>query len=284
VPVEQPRKKAYLVREAFEWDYGDQPPAVKLPAVWAFPTREQALARRDELERSCRHVNPFAARAGSLEAVTSLGEGPFREHVRSLGLEPPEGGDWWWWWGRTLERVSQQQLAGLWAALDRAQVYQLGEAEACAEPEPEEEAPPAPAAAPGRKVYVVQRLSWQDNDNWHDVGDDEPVRAFTDPELAEVYRRELEEPARQWRGNPCRLAGGLWHCTSLSEAELLARLGELGVEPPPADAGGGPPPYDFGDHEWWDNLWESRPSVWHQVWDLFDRARFYEVVEVDLGR
>jgi hypothetical protein len=159
-------------------------------------------------------------------------------------------------------RAAQQRLTQT-----SATTYEIEEIEASA-------AGPAPDKPSRRTVYVVQQLYWEYNDNWHDLKDDEPLRAFTDPELAEVYRLEREEAARVVQGNPLRLAGGS-RASSLTEEQLVDRLASLGLDPPPA--------LDFWDDDWWNELQQRSVRVFHQVWDLFDRVRFHEVVPTDLG-
>lgn len=276
-----PKKKVYLVRETFEWEYGDQPPARKHAAVWAYPDREQAIACRDQLFKTCRHVDPFWYGGRSLGNATSMSEKQFRAYVTSLGLKLPHRDDWRNWWHQHVDNLTEEQLAGLWTALDKVQPYRIEETEA----DDEGEEPNTPAV-PSRKAYVVQRLTWQYNDNWHDLENDEPIKAFRDPELAELHRQELEEPEREnWR-NPLRAAGPMENATSLSEEQLTARLVELGIEPPPLETVDGSTYRDyFGNDEWWNRLWYTwRRQFVHQVWDLFDRVRFYEVVEIDLDQ
>src|SRR5262249_18732039 len=145
------------------------------------------------------------------------------------------------------------QLASLWQLLDKIWPYEIEETEVALETQDE---PRAPYVTPRRRAYIVQQLCWQYNDNWYDIGDDEPIKAFTDPELADIYRFDLEETFRKERRNPLRLAAGpLANATSLSEEELLTRLAELGVEPPPLANDGGPLVRDFWNDEWWRHLW-----------------------------
>ena len=137
-------------------------------------------------------------------------------------------------------------------------------------------------------VFVVQWVHWEFDDYLYWPRDDGPVKAFRDRELAEVYRLEREEA--EWRRcaenpayrNPCRYRFPLSERTSLSEAELVARLTALGVPPPPRTAEGSET-YVWDDGEWWDQVFEALPPERHgEVWKLFDKIHFYEVVEVPL--
>ncbi len=45
-------------------------------------------------------------------------------------------------------------------------------------------------------LHLVQRLHWQYDDSFYEVGSDEPIRAFVDHDAAESYCRALEHNAR----------------------------------------------------------------------------------------
>lgn len=276
------KKKVFLVRETFVWEYHDQPPAPKTPAVWAFPTREQAIACRDQLTKTCRHVNPFSDLGQTLQQLTS-NEKRLRELIRSLGMKPPGRDGWSLWWYKNVEVLTDEQLAELWTALDKAVPYDLEEREVDTEIENEVRST-EPSPTPKRAAYVVQQLCWQYNDNWNDLGNDEPIKAFLDPELAELHRLELEEPIREIRRNPCGFAGGLNLSSSLTEEQLLTRLTEWGIELPPFLTNWNDETFrHFEDDAWWNRLWDRLPRrLFHQVWDLFDKVRFYEVVQIDV--
>jgi hypothetical protein len=284
--VPQPGKKtAYLIREAFHWEYGDQPVAVKLLAVWAAPDLEQARAYRDRLVRTCRHLNPFwDTGKNSLDDLTSIGRSQFVKKVCALGLKGPKPNELGWWWSETIATATEDQVAGLWAVLDKVSLYEIEELDAESEPREEKECKRPELSA--RKAFVVQRLCWQYNDNWHDVGNDEPVKAFIDPDAAELYRLELEGSERaRHTANPYRFAGNLAQSSSLTETELVARLTELGIRPPPITTQTTPPSLDFWDDAWWQNLERmASPFQIESVWQLFDRVRFFEVVEIELDR
>jgi hypothetical protein len=147
-----------------------------------------------------------------------------------------------------------------------------------------------------RRMYLVRRLGWKVygykgypptcfRDMLNTPTDDPrttPVAAFTDRAAAEARARELERAARRllspfWSGNAVRVR------TSLTEEEFLARLKALGVPPAPVEqAKQGQPP----SRNWW-AWWEPHAHDWpddvfHAVWDLFDKLRFHDVVEVEL--
>jgi hypothetical protein len=272
--TEAGRRKVFLVREAFEWTYGDQPPAVKSPAVWAFATLEEAIACRDQLKRTCRHVNPFGWSGRRLAELTSMKERAFRARISQLKLPAPKDKLWAnWWWRITQQRgsaIRPDQLAALWGTLDRAEPYRI-----------EERDLELPSAGPPKTVYVVQRLTWQYNDNWYDLGNDEPLRAFRDRGRAEAYRWELEQAARNEAHSPCRVGGPLGRCTTLSQEELLQQLRRFGVGAP---TGAVPSEYDhpiFHNRAWWDDLRENAATLFHRVWDLFNLVRFFDVLEVE---
>jgi hypothetical protein len=142
---------------------------------------------------------------------------------------------------------------------------------------------------PGNTVYLVQRLHWQFNDSTYDFKRHEPVRAFRTRERAEAHRRELESEARREaeefdssRG-PGKFEMPFDPPSSLSEEELVARLAEMGLGPPEERYPGAPTIYDWSDRDWWEGCLAHLPDEQHdRLWDLFDRQRFYEVVELEL--
>lgn len=166
----------------------------------------------------------------------------------------------------------------------------------------------------GKKAYIVQRLYWEYNDSWWDVHGEDTVRAFELWEGAELLRMDLEEEARRAslfdrRGRPSRTpaehAGGLGRATSLGEEEVIARLRGWRLALPPEDENGG---LRWDDLPWWSALLAlvedtSAPAYWERlddptlgdddkaqasrvgpddIWALFDRVRFCEVIEIEL--
>jgi hypothetical protein len=130
-----------------------------------------------------------------------------------------------------------------------------------------------------QKVYVVQQINWEYNDEYHDPGLPEPVRAFRDRGRAEAYRQEQEVKAR--RANHCTnpfhytWTYELPEISSLTEEEVLARVRQADWPLPDG------PPYAWG--AWYDTMQALLPeSELYRLNDLFDRVRFYVVVEMDL--
>jgi hypothetical protein len=130
-----------------------------------------------------------------------------------------------------------------------------------------------------RKVYVVQEIHWEYNDEYYDPGLPEPVRAFRDRDRAESYRREQEVKARRAShcSNPFHYTWSyeLPEISSLTEEEVLARVRQADWLVPDG------PPYDWSS--WYDLMQANLPeSELCRLYDLFDRVRFYEIVEMDL--
>lgn len=134
-----------------------------------------------------------------------------------------------------------------------------------------------------RKVYVVQQLNWQYNDEYfyrgYGEGDDEAIKAFKDREKAEAHRQEQEDATRDaWRElNPFEFGGIGEGFSSLSNEELGRQVEAIGLTPPAED-------HDFRDWcYWWEQvrtqLTEEQEA---RIWELTDRVRFYEVVEVEM--
>lgn len=260
-------KTVYILRERFERAYGDLPPAVKTQAIHAFATLEEAQAAKERLEREeIERTNPFFT-GDSLADWTSLSETELRQRLRRADVKAPGPGstdDAWPNWGWNLSHLTPAQFTVLRHALDRVEFYAL-----------EEQTVPTDSAVRG-KAYVVQRLDWQYNDSWHDLGNDEPVKAFRDRERAEAYRRELEMQSRTQQIVNAGLFGGgvLERISSLSAAEMRQRLAELGLTPPQND--------DYRDHRWWATLTGRFAYLAQPVRDLFDRVRWYDVVEIEV--
>jgi hypothetical protein len=130
-----------------------------------------------------------------------------------------------------------------------------------------------------QKVYVVQQIDWEYNDEYYDPGLPEPVRAFRDRGRAEAYRQEQEVKARRAAhcDNPFTYTWSyeLPDISSLTEEEVLARVRQANWPVPDG------PPYAWSD--WYDTMQALLPeSELCRLYDLFDRVRFYEIVEMDL--
>lgn len=157
-----------------------------------------------------------------------------------------------------------------------------------------------------RKAFIVQSLYWNYNDNWHDVGEGEVVRAFEAWGDAERLRLELEQQARAALDRtPAKHAGGIGRASSCSEEEVLSTLRAWRLPRPPRSRYGDW--LDWGDAAWWDAVMElvsdrGAPAYYNRldeemtaeetelalevgpedVWALFDRVRFYEIVAIEL--
>jgi hypothetical protein len=149
-----------------------------------------------------------------------------------------------------------------------------------------------------RTVYVIQQTNWRYTDEFFVPDSDSPVKAFTSLAAAESYRQELEAEARReieaisplekswWTSNLAATfsIGNLERITSLNEAEIRERLKALGLPFFP-DATG----YDkkrhvkYWDEAWWERAWQRLGSEGADgLWNMFDKLRFFEVVEVEL--
>jgi hypothetical protein len=130
-----------------------------------------------------------------------------------------------------------------------------------------------------QRVYVVQQINWEYNDEYYSPGLPEPVRAFRDRGRAEAYRQEQEVKARRSAlcDNPFTYTWSyeLPDISSLTEEEVLARVRQANWPVPDG------PPYAWSD--WYDTMQAMLPeSERCRLYDLFDRVRFYEIVEMDL--
>jgi hypothetical protein len=137
------------------------------------------------------------------------------------------------------------------------------------------------ASTTGKKVYLVQKVRWErdwENPDWFYCEDPElgaPVKAFTDPNAAEAFRRGLERQERANR-NPFQHGQELSELTSLPEGPLRDWLLDAGLTPPKAKLNLAVLSGWWGHHE--EEMTELQRD---KVWEALDRLRFYTVV--DLG-
>jgi hypothetical protein len=132
------------------------------------------------------------------------------------------------------------------------------------------------------KVFVVQKYQWEYSDEYYyheDTG--AAIKTFRDRAKAEAYRMELERECRDGI-NPFEMNDlDLGAQTSLGGGELCRRLHAAGIEPPEGVGQDDDGYVEF--FEWWcdvaDELTLEQRNV---VWDLCDRARFYDVVETEV--
>lgn len=227
----------------------------------------------DEADADCRRreaearidVNPFAC-GSAFCYLTSLDEGRLGDWVQDAGLTPPEakGLDAWRdWYDERESHFSELQRAKVWEALDKVRFFRVVE-------------------VPRRVLFVVAGAYWQYNDEYHfrDADGLTPYTAFRTREQAEADRRENEEIARDVMDlHPFQINGlcewSAW--SSLPQKEAVARVKALGLEPP------GPGYNKTLDWEgWWDaHLDDMSGEQETAVWDMLDKIRFYEVVEVE---
>jgi hypothetical protein len=138
------------------------------------------------------------------------------------------------------------------------------------------------AVATRKKVYLVQEVRWErddwENPEWLYCTDPEagaPVKAFTDANAAEKFRRGLERQARAGR-NPFQHGRELAHLTSLPEGPLRDWLLDAGLTPPKEELNVAVLSL------WWEQHSEGMPELQRdKVWEALDLLRFYTVV--DLG-
>ncbi|MBY0460727.1 MAG: hypothetical protein K2V38_25695 [Gemmataceae bacterium] len=105
-----------------------------------------------------------------------------------------------------------------------------------------------------------------------------PEAVFLDRYAAERERGRRESAARELV-NPFWF-GDMVSVSSLLEADFRTKVGELGLTPPPV------PATEYGaDHlvAWWDSEWPNWTADQRaDVWELLDKARLFDVVEVEL--
>jgi hypothetical protein len=116
----------------------------------------------------------------------------------------------------------------------------------------------------GPLEYAIRRLNWR--------------RAFADRAAAEAKVRELEsEAARLF--NPFWMICPTDSLTSLPPTEFVGKLVEL-VGPLPLQT------ITNDNRRPWREWWDEYASPWPdetlaEVWELFDRVRFYAILEVE---
>jgi hypothetical protein len=149
-------------------------------AMASFATLDEAEAERARREAEAReHINPFAC-GEAVQYWTHLDEPRLRDWLMDHGVEPPAPGkkggtNWAAWWKKNQKKLSADQRAAVWEALDKVRFFAVGE-------------------EPARPVgFAVVELNWEYNDEFY----------YTDAEggrLVTVYRsrqRAEEECARQ---------------------------------------------------------------------------------------
>ena len=160
---------------------------VRMPGyvpIGALPTFEEAEAdrARREAEVRARIANPFIC--GPNHASRSrLPEPIFCDWLRDVGIEPPaeQPLNWAGWWDEVRERFGAEQIAHVWAGLDRVRFFEVA-----ARPE-------------GQIAYAAVSIEWRDSGEHLEPGPEggTPLRVFHRWIDAEEYLRESEEMARQ---------------------------------------------------------------------------------------
>jgi hypothetical protein len=215
-------------------------------------------------EEARRDVNPFAC-GGPLCYQTSLDEGRLHDWVLDLGLEPPEPGTkagWRTWWDKHHKSMTDLQKAKIWEALDKVRFFRVVESSS-------------------RILFMVAGAYCKYNDEYYYTEADglTPYKAFRTREEAEVERDEMEENARDVMDmHPFQInALCQWEAwSSLSQEEAVERVKALGLPPPEPRHG-----KELNWEDWWD---QTEMTYWQreEVWDLLDKIRFWEVIEVEV--
>lgn len=165
---------------------------VRLPGavtLGALPSFEEAEADRAQREAAVRErVNPFVC--GPNHAARSrLPELIFCDWLGDAGIEPPTANalfqrDWARWWERVGPELGAEQVAHVWAGLDRVRFFEV-----VGRPE-------------GRIGYAVVVVDWEYNDNWMEPGDEggTPCKVFRRWADAEACRAAWERAMTLDRG------------------------------------------------------------------------------------
>jgi hypothetical protein len=218
--------------------------------------------RREEAFR--RQVNPFAC-ATALCYLTSLDEGRLRDWMLDAGLTPPEASGsaaWRAWWEREAPTLTELQRARAWEALDRLRFFRVVE-------------------TPRQILFMLAAPYWHYNDEYHYRQNDglTSYKAFRTREAAEAERAENEDFARhEMDMHPFQINGLCeWEAwSSLPQDEAVARVEAMGLPPPGAG---------YGDTLGWEDWWDEMDLTFEQadaVWDMLDKIRFWEVIEVEV--
>lgn len=140
----------HVIRRARHWyadhEHLDSGAVLDLRAdggvIKVFTSARRAERFRARMEAARRHrpikvgINPFKSVGGWRLAdgtVTSFPEPVLDDWLRDVGLEPPmpPGGrervldDWIAWWTMTAPRMTQEQRAHVWKALDKIHFYEI---------------------------------------------------------------------------------------------------------------------------------------------------------------
>jgi hypothetical protein len=164
--------------------------------------------------------------------------------------------------------MNELQRVKVWDALDRLQFFRVVESSR-------------------RVLFMVAGAYWRYNDQYYyrennGLG---PYKAFRTREAAEAERADMEDFSRDDQdlhsGNPFLINGlGDWETwSSLPQEEAVKRVVALGL-PPPGPGGAEAWGDTLGWEDWW-NQTEMTSSQRDAVWDLLDKNRFWEIIEVE---
>jgi hypothetical protein len=126
-----------------------------------------------------------------------------------------------------------------------------------------------------RTRYLVARIEFEVHEYGYHVPEDDPVvpvELFAQRAAAEDAARRLERAARRTL-TPFRIGDELGLLTRRDEGELLAALRSVGLPPLPD--------YSAAWPGWWEeHVAPLSDDAQNLAWDLFERVKFYRVVEV----
>ena len=120
--------------------------SVRAERVACFDTFDDADLYRSACEAEARRsVNPFRYGGAALFYQSSLDAPRLHDWLMDAGIEPPteplEHAAWIAWWDASARTWSAEQLAHVWAALDKVRFFTV-------------------SAEQPSKVYVIQELNW----------------------------------------------------------------------------------------------------------------------------
>ncbi|MDY3563616.1 hypothetical protein R5W23_005232 [Gemmata sp. JC673] len=149
------------------------------------PMLEEAEADRSRREAEVRQrvANPFIC-GPSHAARSRLPEPIFADWLRDASIEPPvaqvQAVNWTEWWEQTHKGLAPEQVAHVWAGLDRVRFFEV-------------------VARPAGSVgYAVVKIEWEYNDDWYEPGAEggTPLNVFRTRAAAEALWRQLEQQER----------------------------------------------------------------------------------------
>jgi hypothetical protein len=129
--------------------------------------------------------------------------------------------------------------------------------------------------ATGKTIFVLERLNWRwySDDGLMRLPGRTRLRSYARRANAEKARKEMEEAVRA-RVNPFQCGGrSLHYITSLDAGRLNDWALDIGMTPPEKTS-------TMAWAEWWVKQQPTMNEIQrNKMWEVFDRLRFYEVVE-----